>query len=331
MNQQKLIIAISVPAVVFAILFDIFPYIRECSDTGGYLAHPGSEMSPSALLSGAPYIFIGLFNSNYLWILFIQSLSTSLYLLVVLMRYRDRSLFQLIGLLALPWMFSLLSHHYWLCGIRNGLSMSFLLAYVEYFYDKKITRIRDRILSILLVFASIIAHWSSAFIFVLLMLPEYLYGKEFRKSYLNKFLMPLLVPLGLYFIVSFIDIFSKYQSLYEFDVGNEYGRIFPVISLLWSVYTLFFCRPAHITIINRYTYLTTMLLFLILLSGLPLVGFSKLFMRTVVSLQIVVSYMYISDWLRFNIRNLASLFILALPILLFTIPKILSSRYIYAY
>ena len=236
--------------ILFSIFLSFLPYLflgglSACPDIYLYLSHGGytgqipliNFLYPDTLL----YVILGSLNDSLVWILLVQFFSFFIFYYYCVSS--QTSLSRKIFLLITPWCFSIVGAHLWLCGIRNGLSISIFTSFIllsnSGFPKSRTTRFFSFALSYL-------SHWSSFLISLFFYIPpftrlsKYFFGFTIRKSRLSAFLflfLPFVFVLGLFIlpkILNYSDLFTK--------TDTSYGTRFPFLCLLTIPLLIF--RPS---------------------------------------------------------------------------------------
>jgi len=214
-----------------------------CSDTAGYLSHPGFAISQT-LIDAVPYGTLYLFResgyTNYDWFKFIQFISIVIFNISIFLLpcvTKVKSFFYLS-----PFIFSIIGLHYWSCGIRNGLSISFVALFYSLILSLRSTNTKiNTFLSIELIFIAALAqlsHWSA---FINILFCSFLILLDFKFSIIIKYLLAfklnrkaaLLCSIGLLVLAGFASLYIQRINLYSlYDSNNvEYNRYLPFVTL----------------------------------------------------------------------------------------------------
>jgi len=233
---------------LFALVFLVSVPI--CSDTAGYLSHPGFAIRQN-LVDAVPYGTLYLFResgyTNYDWFKFIQFISIVIFNLSIFMLpcvTKVKSFFYLS-----PFIFSIVGLHYWSCGIRNGLAISFVALFFSLMLSLRSSKTKINVYqSIGLIFIAALAqlsHWSA---FVNILFCSFLILIDVKYSATIKYLLAfklnrkaaLICSIGLLVLVGFASLYIQRISFYSlFDSNNQqYNRYLPFVTLA-SLLTLF--------------------------------------------------------------------------------------------
>ena len=214
-----------------------------CSDTAGYLSHPGYTISQNfidILPYGSLYLFRESGYNNIDWFKSIQFISIFLFNISVLIlpcATRVKSFIYLS-----PFIFSIVGLHYWSCAIRNGLAISFVALFVSFILSLRASKVKINTYQIIgLFFIAALAqlsHWSAFqnIIFCLLLI-----SIDLKFGSTIKYLLALkpkkkVVLLYSIFLVALVGFISFYfpriiiYSLFESDNGT-YNRYLPFVTL----------------------------------------------------------------------------------------------------
>lgn len=214
-----------------------------CSDTAGYLSHPGFAISQN-LVDVVPYGTLYLFResgyNNIDWFKSIQFVSIFIFNIGVFIlpcATRVKSFIYLS-----PFIFSIVGLHYWSCGIRNGLAISFVALFVSFILSLRASKVKINTYQIIgLFFIAALAqlsHWSAFqnIIFCLLLISidlkfssmtKYLLALKFMKKVI------LLYPILLVALVGFISFYFQRLIIYSLFEGGiaTYNRYLPFVTL----------------------------------------------------------------------------------------------------
>jgi len=214
-----------------------------CSDTAGYLSHSGFAISQT-LVDAVPYGTLYLFReggyTNYDWFKFIQFISIVIFNISIFILpcvTKVKSFFYLS-----PFIFSIVGLHYWSCGIRNGLAISFVALLYSLMLSLRSTNTKiNTYLSIGLIFIAALAqlsHWSA---FINIIFCSFLMLADFKFSTIIKYLLAfkfnrkaaLLCSIGMLVLAGFASLYIQRVNLYLlFESNNvEYNRYLPYVTL----------------------------------------------------------------------------------------------------
>lgn len=214
-----------------------------CSDTAGYLSHSGFT-APQNLVDIIPYGTLYLFResgyTNYDWFKFIQFVSIVIFNISIFILpcvTKVKSFFYLS-----PFIFSIVGLHYWSCGIRNGLAISFTAFLFSLILSLRSSKTKittyQCIWLILIAVLAQLSHWSA---FINISFCLFLILSNLKYSATIKYLFAfklnrkatLLCSICLLVLVGFASLYIQRINLYSLFVSNnvEYNRYLPFVTL----------------------------------------------------------------------------------------------------
>lgn len=225
--------------VIAGLCFFGISHVQECQDLLNYKTHPGLNKITISTLTYF-LIYKGI-NINFLTYLSYGIYAFSFFYYFRFQSVRPVSQFLLYNL---PWLFSPIFVHYWLCALKGGLAIAFLTPIILLLMSPNF-RLRRHFIVILAILA-VLAHWSS-FLFLFLILLDQLELSsslikaltiyKVKKTYL--LILPLL--LGFIYLVSIFTFkgLSTYIDIDSLLLRKDYGRLFPYVAIWFSFIYLF--------------------------------------------------------------------------------------------
>lgn len=318
--------------ILFSILLSFLPYLilgglSACPDIDLYLSHGGytgqipliNFLYPDTFM----YAILGALNDSLVWILLVQFFSFFIFYFSCLSSQTSPP--RKILLLITPWCFSIVGAHLWLCGIRNGFSISIFTSFILLancdFPKSRTTRFFSLIFSYL-------SHWSSVFISFFFYIPpfsrlaKYFLSFTVRKSHLSALLLlllPFVAVSGLFIlpkILAYSDLFTK--------TDVSYGTRFPFLCLLTIPLLLF--RPSTLASTNQPTLVSerfsSICSLILIFSGIMILFGASFWNRLLVPFQFL-QVIYLIKYFKFSFSSLLVLSSYFILITFFTVTSLL--------
>jgi hypothetical protein len=239
-------------------LFLLLQRIPVCSDTGGYLTHPGVAslfISPDSFLYYALYLI----GNNELWFKLLQVISIVGFNIAITLFTRHQLTSALLALA--PFLSSIVALHLWACAIRNGISFTFLILSLALLENTRLNAV-PRLASwpkffklpghmtipfLITSMISIAMHWSSAFVLLSVLVLTSgsfnLFVKGiFKLKVRHKFFVLLLISILAYalFVFLYLPKISLYGAANTF---TDYGQKYPFIVVSIFLLSVFIFNP----------------------------------------------------------------------------------------